>query len=165
MRSQRSQDMPQGLREQVTLVARSSVARVAPRLPATPVPARGDRPRGRRRRAGTCIEKQCRHGLGRVDFTCSAASAMGRDVEEQRSHRRRPTLAAAAQRRVSELPHDGAAGRAAAPRLGVYLGEEIDPGIPAPSLGNQPISVLLHCFGACQTRRTGTSSKEEKSAS
>jgi hypothetical protein len=30
-----------------------------------------------------------------------------------------------AQRLVGEPPHDGAAGRSAAPRLGVHLGEEI----------------------------------------
>lgn len=50
---------------------------------------------------------------------------MRRDLAEQRSHRRRSALAALAQRRVGEPPHDGTTSRAGAPRLGVHLGEEI----------------------------------------
>jgi hypothetical protein len=50
---------------------------------------------------------------------------VGRDVAEQRSHRRRSALSTLAQRRVGEPPHDGAAGRAPALRLGVDLCEEI----------------------------------------
>jgi hypothetical protein len=50
---------------------------------------------------------------------------MGRGVAEQRSHRRRSTLSTLAQRCVGEPPHDGAAGRSAAPRLGIHLGEEV----------------------------------------
>jgi hypothetical protein len=46
-------------------------------------------------------------------------------VAEQRSHCCCPALTPPAQRRVGEIPHDGAAGRAATLRLGVYLGEEI----------------------------------------
>lgn len=50
---------------------------------------------------------------------------MGRGIAEQRMHRRRPALTPPAQRRVGEIPHNSAAGRAAAPRLSINLGEEI----------------------------------------
>jgi hypothetical protein len=50
---------------------------------------------------------------------------VGRDVAEQGSHRRCPALTPPAKRRIGEIPHYGAAGRTAAPCLGIYLGEEI----------------------------------------
>src|SRR5262249_680447 len=55
----------------------------------------------------------------------SGAATMGRGVVEQCSHRCCPTLTAPTQCRVGELPHYGAAGRAATSRLGIDLGEEI----------------------------------------
>lgn len=50
---------------------------------------------------------------------------MGRGVTEQRSHRSCAALTPPAQCRIGEIPHDGAASRAATLRLGVDLCEEI----------------------------------------
>jgi adenylosuccinate synthase len=50
---------------------------------------------------------------------------MRRDALEQRPHRCGAALATPPQRGVREFPHDGTAGRAAAPCLGVHFGQKI----------------------------------------
>ena len=97
-----------------------------PRLPATSVLARGGCPRDRTRRAGRLRREagSSRTGPRRLNLL-RGVPAVGGGIAEQRSHRRRSALSTLAQRRVGEPAHDGAAGRAPAPRLGVNLGEEI----------------------------------------
>lgn len=50
---------------------------------------------------------------------------MGRGVVEQRSHCCCAALTAPAQRRIGEIPHNGAASRATTARLSIYLCEEV----------------------------------------
>ena len=96
------------------------------RLPAMLVPARSSRPQDRKRRVGRSHREAASSRTGaRCLHQLRSAPPVGRSVAEQRSHRRCSALAASAQGRVGESPHDGAASRAAALRLGVYLGEEI----------------------------------------
>ena len=98
----------------------------SPRLPANLVRIRDGRPPNRRRRAGRSHREAASSLAGsRCLDLLRSATAVGRCVIEQRPPRYCPTLAASAQRYVSELPHDGAAGRAATTRLGVHLCEEI----------------------------------------